>query len=140
MKKTIVLMLVALVALTAFVSCENKSSEPTISYSDVLGTWKETFDDGTYIQIKFLEGDDGAKSLSTDESQKLGSPVYVNATVTTEGSVFTFTGTNYASDYRVCTYNASFDANKNLVLEQTGDKTISIYHSGLKKFTLSKQN
>ena len=133
MKKSLVILLAALMALTLIVGCKKEPEVKNLDYGEFVGTWiygdKLTGTDLDYISFIFNE--DNTVLLSEGKGNS-DSSLSSAADVTVKGSTITIT---YGDDE--WKYNAEFKED-NLILTPVGESTWMKLHKDLKEITLEK--
>ena len=138
MKKSLVILLVALVAVSLFVGCKNEPEEEKeveIKYEDLLGTWRDG-DSSDFVELKFtkVERQDGTLYGASLNEKSVITSYSSEMTFTLKDNVITFTSIYNSSN--VYNYKVSFNGQK-LVIKQIGDGTIWNNHTTETEFTMS---
>ena len=137
MKRTLLVLMMALLAAMLFVSCSNNADElqyPDVAFTDLKGTWMTSFGN-EYVSLYFYvsTGDSTSADMARLTEVKSGaSDKESEMEVSINGATITFTATD-ATEYK---YKARIDGKK-LILTQVGDKSFLKLYSD-KTLTMSK--
>ena len=137
MKRTLLVLMMVLLAAMLFVSCSDNANElqyPDVAFSDLKGTWATSFGD-EYVSLYFYvsTGDSTSADMAKLTEKKSGAQDNTSdMDVSIDGATITFT----AKDTTEYKYKARIDGKK-LILTQVGDKSFLKLYSD-KTLTMSK--